>query len=466
MAGEVEYKEKRARSYFAQRNYYYETHDINGKRTSNETQAEWKKRVLSEIKSVAGVKMFAMIFHDKDVLDDGTPKGLHVHILITFESAKTPSAAMKPLGTSSVQNTQPVRNKIHAARYLTHISEDAINKDKHRYDKSEVICYNCEYSKIVRATKKNKDGFDKAEIVAFVNHLATQVQTGEITPATADRAIINEYGEFAQTVYRDYRNAFNDPRKRYMVETYNHMLTHGRTLRTTYISGIGRIGKTRLAEAMAWLLSNDKADHSYHKSAANGDDLTFDPFGGYDGQNVSVFNELNPTVFNKRQFFDTFDPHTVAVANSRNHDKVWLAKFALLTYTSNLDSWIHDLLVYSKGATKRYDLQTSSQLKYNHNYQVDYEQAAGRFAYNIELVGDRVSHVATAKIYARNNQETAVDVYLGELSCNDVTNDTDVKNWAYKVLEIMSAGKPVALPNTKITAKQQMAMSKKMFGTD
>lgn len=467
---------KKYRGYFVQRSYPFEHHDKDGNVTSDETVAAWCKRIETEWRAVSGVEYFMMIAHDKDVLDDGNMKPVHIHGWFYFKNPKTVTAAMKALGTSSEQNTQPIRNRVQTARYLTHISEDAINKDKHRYSKDAVICVNCEYEKLVVSTPKNQDGVDLKAVEDRVNHLATLVQRGEMTPTAADSQIDEDYDEYAQTIHRKYRGAFRDARERYGKQKQARMMRDGRNLQTVYIGGAGRIGKTRLAEGMAKLLSDDKADHTFHKSAANGDDLTSDPFGQYHYENVSVFNEANPTVFNLRQFLDAFEPYTVSSTNARNADKYWLAEHAFITYTLDWREWCHDLLQYTKGASDRYarrytdgkpvtdsfgKTKMDGNLWNNANFKSDFVQIAGRFAARVEVTGDRDKHTACADVWVRNEECTDVNVHVGTADCDDVTDDAAVEQWSKAVLALINGGQPES--REKVLADMQ-ALSQSVIG--
>ncbi|VGW20457.1 hypothetical protein [Streptococcus pyogenes] len=76
----------RSRQFFCQRNYEFETHTFNEEtnekiKISNETEEEWRKRIVSEIFSIEGYNYIALIFHDRDIKDieHNELKGLHCH---------------------------------------------------------------------------------------------------------------------------------------------------------------------------------------------------------------------------------------------------------------------------------------------------------------------------------------------------------------------------------------------------
>ncbi|MGJ3947277.1 Rep family protein [Levilactobacillus brevis] len=421
--------EKRARCFFIQRNMYFETHDKDGKEISNETVTAWKKRVYSDIAKLDGVKWFAMIFHDHDLLDDGTPKGIHVHVLIMFENAKTQTAVMKLTGTSSVQNTQVVRDKVNAARYLTHISEDAINKNKYRYSDDDVICENCKYSDMIIA-KRHK----KVDSLGFVNELSAKLQHYELNLREAKKSLMNEFGDDGMTVWRTYRGDLKKDFAEglsYQSRKYRH---ENRDLKTFYISGPGGVGKSQLAKAMALVLASD-----YHSAAVGGKDKTFDFVSGYEGEKVSILNEVEPSAFNKREFFNAFDPYQFSMVNSRNADKAWLAEFAFITYTSRLADWIHGLLCYTKGSTKLYgqkivDSDFRTAFRDVPNYDTDYWQALRRFRYEIVVEGVAgKNHESTATVYRVDSKTHTLKLW-SQRTCSNVTSDELCRDWATELL--------------------------------
>lgn len=134
-----------------QRNYYYETHNKVGERISKETELAWRRRIIREWLQVPHTKC-AMIFHDRDMLSDGTPKGLHAHILIFTTTPKTQEQMMNHLGISLTQNVQFARNPVASARYLTHITDIAIKERKFIYSQSDVIVSGCTYHDLLQPT--------------------------------------------------------------------------------------------------------------------------------------------------------------------------------------------------------------------------------------------------------------------------------------------------------------------------
>lgn len=107
----------KARNWLVQVNYYYETHNNEGLQVSALSQEDWKKVLEQRIKHIVSEKdTVAWIFHDKDILEDGSLKPLHIHILFMFNTPRYQSAVMKKMGISREENCQPVRAKSSVAR--------------------------------------------------------------------------------------------------------------------------------------------------------------------------------------------------------------------------------------------------------------------------------------------------------------------------------------------------------------
>ena len=411
-------KEPRARGYFVQRNYYFETHGKDGNVTSAETEAEWRKRVEAEWRAVKGVKCLAMNFHDKDVLDDGNPKPLHVHGWFQFDSAKTVTAAMAATGTSSTQNTQPIKNKVRSARYLCHLAEDAMNKGKHIYDPAKVICVNCDYMKLIANTKRNKLTDSEQDPELFVAKLGGGIQDGTITKADAKQAILEEYETRGQSIWRKYRSSFADDEAEAVQHKADDYMLNGRHLTTIYMFGLGGVGKTNIAEAIAYWLA---PDHRFHSTGVGDKDKTFDMLSSYKGEDVSILNEIEGSVFNMRAFLNTFDPWHMPTVNSRNVDKPWLATTAIITFTDPLEKWIHDLMTFTKGATARYGLSdneaddifdnSKAKTEQQNNFAVDHWQVLRRFSFEIEV---RTNGTISAAAVSVIDEKTKRVVPLGK----------------------------------------------------
>lgn len=126
----------RKRKFFGQISFEYE-HNANLKLT----EKDFRESVVQRIKDYCKNEddRYHIIFHDKDLKDDGSSKPLHAHFYIDFKHAHTYSSVYKSLSISREQNLEFVRSSIKACRYLTHRNERNMEEHKFPYEVKEVI---------------------------------------------------------------------------------------------------------------------------------------------------------------------------------------------------------------------------------------------------------------------------------------------------------------------------------------
>lgn len=86
------------------------------------------------------VPCFISPIHDKDVIeggaDNGSPKKPHYHVMLVFESLKTPMQALDIFDQIGGVGLEYVKTRRGMARYLCHLD----NPEKAQYSKDDVIC--------------------------------------------------------------------------------------------------------------------------------------------------------------------------------------------------------------------------------------------------------------------------------------------------------------------------------------
>lgn len=355
--------EKRYYKYDVQRNYQFETHDADGNQISDMTESEWRENVISDVYELVNngnvVEIFA-VFHDNDINDDGTSKGLHVHYVATFKDNKTQTSAVKAFSASSVHNCSPCDSYVDSCRYLIHVSETALNEKKHIYDIRDVFGWHIsddgtvvpvtvDYFQEAMSRRHTKKTRKQQKLVK--DNLSNGVMSGELILSDVRNEYINDSHRVGLTsvdYLQDkalYERAFVEWHQR-ITEFYQ---SHSCPLTTIYIFGGGGTGKTTLAKALADVF---KDSHGVHDVAAPGKGTTFDFAGTYRGERVSIFNELS-AAFNVEQFLSIFDPLNACPVNSRNSDKFYFANYAIFTTSVPVESFIYNLwLPYAKSVSK------------------------------------------------------------------------------------------------------------------
>lgn len=354
--------DKRYYRFDVQRNYQYETHNDKGEKVSDITELAWREKVKSEIFSLSenGVLEVFCIFHDRDLNDDGTSKGLHFHFVVTFKDAKTQTSAVKLLGASSVHNCQPCDSYVDSLRYLIHISETAVNDMKHIYDVTDVFGWRiADDGAVIKTTvtdfkqsmSRKNDKKARKEKKKVKDNCAVAVMTGDsVTSDVLDVYMRDTQGVgLAPTDYLQDMSLYERASDVWLRLATDFYQNNPCPLTSIYISGGGGTGKTMLANALAGKLSDN---HGVHQVSAPGKSTTFDFVGNYRGERVSIFNELS-SAFPVEQFLSIFDPLNAVPVNSRHADKLYFANYSIFTTSVPLETFIYSLwLPYAKANAK------------------------------------------------------------------------------------------------------------------
>lgn len=355
--------EKRYRRFDVQRNYQFETHDSNGNKISDISESEWHEKVVSEIRSLFNdsdiIEVF-YIFHDKDINDDGTSKGLHCHEIVTFKEGHTQTAIVKLLFASSVHNCLPCDSYVDSMRYLIHVSESALNEMKHIYSVNDVHGWKIDEDGSFTAVTVQ----DFKEAMSRKNTKKARKEQKKVKDSCAVAVMSGEsvvldvrdvYLEDTQNVglsavdYLEDKSLYERASSEWLTMITEFYQNHACPLTTIYISGGGGTGKTTLANAIA---RNFADSHGIHQVASPGRNTTFDFAGNYRGERVSIFNEFS-SAFPVEQFLSIFDPLNAMPVNSRNSDKLYFANYSIFTTSVPLETFIYNLwLPYAKANSK------------------------------------------------------------------------------------------------------------------
>lgn len=406
---------KRFRSYNITLNYDYEIHDEQGNIKSDITQEQWKEKIVKLIDfNISDKSWCAYAFHDKDVLSDGLPKPLHVHILVSFENAKTQTAVMKMFNISRPENCQNTKKIANSARYLTHRTEQAMIDGKYQYEVASVHTVNCDYLKLIKGKEKSNA---QKEIEEFVADISEQIMNGELYLPKIRDLFFKEFDRsLADKLYKRYRREFEKDFQEYLQHKGEEYKVNGRDLSTVYIWGISEGGKSHLAKRMGLLLTD-----RLHLIPASGKNKTFDPSGLYQGEEVSIFNEISGKEFNNKEFLGLADPKNYSPINSRGKDKHWLARYLFLTSTDSRETFINNLM-------PKFEQAESFE-----NRQIKRHEIAQRVPYEIRCVS--LGYMRTQfylGIYDSKNQEM---FSIGSVICEKIDDDDTMKKAALEILQ-------------------------------
>ena len=406
---------RRFRTYNITLNYDYEVHDEKGNVISDMTPKQWKDKIDNTIKqNISDKDWCAYAFHDKDILADGLPKPLHVHILVSFENGKTQTAVMKIFNVSRPDNCKHTNTIAGSARYLSHRTEQAMIDGKFPYEVSVVNTINCNYLELIKG--KEKVNVQK-NIDEFLADISEQIMNGELYLPKIRDLFFKEFDRaLADKLYKRYRREFEKDFQEYLQHKGEEYKVKGRELSTVYIWGVSEGGKSHLAKRMGLLLTD-----RLHLIPASGKNKTFDPSGLYQGEEVSIFNEISGKEFNNKEFLGLADPKNYSPINSRGKDKHWLARYLFLTSTDSRETFINNLM-------PKFEETESFE-----NRQIKRHEIARRIPYEIRCVS--LGYMRTQfylGIYDSKNQEM---FSIGSVICEKIDDDDTMKKAALEILQ-------------------------------
>lgn len=121
--------------------------------------------------TLMGLK-YCYCLHDKDVNKDGQVKKAHIHVLLTFDGSVTYNTIKDITDSLNCPIPQSVKSLRGMIRYLIH----ADNKDKHHYDRKEIISVGMDAEIEQAFALKKTDDEKKEERVQLAYKLSTIIR--------------------------------------------------------------------------------------------------------------------------------------------------------------------------------------------------------------------------------------------------------------------------------------------------
>ncbi|MBL1228283.1 replication protein [Enterococcus sp. BWB1-3] len=261
----------------------------------------------------------AVILHDKDVNDVGKAKAPHIHIMVTFENARSLKNIAHLLGIEPQYIEQWKGESLNGYSYLIHATTNA--EHQYQYSTDEVMA-NFDFDEVMEQARqgiqrvtKTTSAKDEIIIRAYLDEL----KKGSVALKEVEDALTGS--QFAKAkprlehVARKRRDTLAEEWRKDMLET-------GRSIDVIYIYGHAGVGKSRLAKDYA-----EKSDSDYFLIGSSRD-----PFQQYDGQSTIILDELRPSTFPYNDLLKLLDPfNTYSNAPSRYFDKALTADLIIIT---------------------------------------------------------------------------------------------------------------------------------------
>lgn len=284
------------------------------------------------------------------------------------------------------------KNEGNAFAYLIHRTPKAIKDGKHAYDQDAILTYNMTQQDIQELLIKGGVPKEYAEkSITLVQFYDDKTATEELKKdsakvsdfLTAMQDKINEIDKDARQVLNDqfdatmsafadeirhgatiedvkersekylgvYHSLFwkrnhkylEEERDEYVKRLVQQLPYRDRHFSLFYISGRGGVGKSLIANQLAYLLADEKT-HSIHSASPKGKNKTFDLMSNYNNELVTVAHEMNPSAMGVDEFENIAEPHRYPNVNSRNKDKAYFVQALIITKSMLYEEWAYRMV--------------------------------------------------------------------------------------------------------------------------
>jgi len=274
-------------------------------------------KLVDLIENTLQPKKYAVIVHDKDVDEQGTLKAAHVHVMLSFDNARSSDNVAKLLNDKS-QYVEAWRGNAHNGyAYLVHATKDA--QTQHQYDPSEVHT-NFDYLELLQqiaievSTSKPRNA---------VKVLLDALYEGGITKQELENRLTgSQYGQYKTQIDKIWSKRLQKQAEAWRAE----MSAQGKNVNVIFVYGEAGTGKTSLACEYAGKLERD-----YYIAGSQRD-----PFQNYAGERTLILDELRPTTIPYPDLLRILDPFGAQVmAPSRYSDKALACDLIIITSPHN-----------------------------------------------------------------------------------------------------------------------------------
>ncbi len=258
-------------------------------------------------------KKYALIVHDRDINEQKEPAEAHVHVMLSFENARSINSIAKELGDKP-QSIEIWKGKAeNGYSYLIHATKDSI--DKHQYHPSEVIA-NFNYQEEIR---KITEEVERSRQTADGRILLDSLYKGEITKEELEKRLRgSQYGRMKRQI----EDVWNKHLQFQAVKWREEMKKSGKRIEVIWISGEAGTGKTSLAREYA-----EKSNQPYFITGSSRD-----IFQNYSGEHTLIIDEFRADMMKYPDLLRILDPFGGQVmAPSRYSDKPLACDMILIT---------------------------------------------------------------------------------------------------------------------------------------
>lgn len=263
--------------------------------------------IEQRIKKLTNIKRYAIIIHDKDLLENGQPKKKHFHCILTFSNSTNSKLVSEALKVEE-QYVNKIRTTTKSAMlYLVHKN----NPEKYQYN-AEDVSANFDYIEYVDDCEPKQNRVD----------IAKKIESGEIKMYNLiDYISVDEYSK---------NKGYYDKCFDYRTQKIKNL---NRSLNCIFVTGSSGSGKTTFAKDYA-----TKKGYSVYISSG-GSNLLDD----YKGQDCIILDDLRDSIFTFDDFLKLTDNNTNSLVGCRFYNKsIYECKLIIITSCVDLYDFYAD----------------------------------------------------------------------------------------------------------------------------
>lgn len=269
-----------------------------------------------QLKKIAP-KKYALIVHDKDVNEQGEPAEDHVHVMMSFENARSINSIAKELGDKPQYIKMWKGKAENGYSYLIHATRDSISK--HQYQLSEVKAnfnYREEMKRIAEEVEQSRQKVNIRLLLDSLYH-------GEISKEDLEKKLTgSQYGNMKRQI----EDVWNKSLQFQAAKWREEMKKSGKQVEAIWISGKAGTGKTSLAKEYA-----EKLKRPYFITGSSKD-----IFQNYSGEHTMIIDEFRADMIKYPDLLRILDPFgSQVMAPSRYNDKSLACDLIIITSPYN-----------------------------------------------------------------------------------------------------------------------------------
>ena len=272
-----------------------------------------------QIETSLNTKKYAFVIHDKDIDENGKLQAPHVHVMMSFENARSLQ------NVASLLNDQPQYiecwkgNSNNGYAYLVHATKDATSK--YQYDPKTVVASFDYVSELQNIAKQVAQSSNQTRITVLLDAL---LQGNISKQELEDQLTGSQYAKYHKQIETIWSKRLCDLAIQWRFE----MVEKQETIKVIWIYGSAGTGKTSFAKDYA-----NKKQQDYYLAGSSKD-----LFQAYAGEHTLILDELRPGVIQYQDLLRIFDPFGITEkihAPSRYFDKALACDLILVTSPFN-----------------------------------------------------------------------------------------------------------------------------------